>query len=196
MVQRLQGVADGSSEASFMPLDALVTQTLERVGPAERYRFAAVRRVGFARFKEEWRARWGRGTKLDALVVWTQIQSFIKGSIEAVAAKRPLLEEEYLALGEDRVRISAEQRREAHAVFRRYEVGGAWQAHSSSRRDANARVSDELRGCRECRDGARQVPGGTKGIGCWRCWTGWSERAGRRGGVASFTRCMSTRRRT
>ena len=46
-------------------------------------------------------------------MVWTQITSFIKGSIEAVMRNRPLEESEYLDLGQDRVRLSDEQRSNA-----------------------------------------------------------------------------------
>ena len=53
-------------------------------------------------------------------MVWTQITSFIKGSIEAVMRNRPLEESEYLDLGQDRVRLSDEQRSNAWAVFVRY----------------------------------------------------------------------------
>ena len=71
-----------------------------------------------------------RTCNLDALVVWMQIQSFIKGSIESVMHKRPLLLDEYLELGEDRVRLTSEQRRAAFAVFQQYtafcEEKGIW----------------------------------------------------------------------
>jgi superfamily I DNA/RNA helicase len=80
------------------------------------------RRVTYRRFVTDFfgRTKVRRGCSLDALVVWTQIQSFIKGSIEAVMLKRSLLLDEYLQLGEDRVRLSTEQRRDAFAVFQLY----------------------------------------------------------------------------
>ena len=58
---------------------------------------------------------------LDSLVVWTHIRSFIKGSIEAVLAGRPLTLKEYLALAPERCRLTSDQRREVYSVFEVYE---------------------------------------------------------------------------
>ena len=66
----------------------------------------------------------GKAPPLDPLVVWTQIRSFIKGSIEAALAGRALTEEEYLdfeVFGKDRCRLLHEQRKEVYAVYKRYE---------------------------------------------------------------------------
>ena len=59
--------------------------------------------------------------KLDALVAWTQIRSFIKGSVEAVFASRYLTRDEYLNLGEARCRLSSEHREAAFSIFEAYE---------------------------------------------------------------------------
>ena len=61
-----------------------------------------------------------RSCSLDPLVVWMQIQSFNKGSIEAVMLKRSLQLDEFLELGENRVRLNDLQRRAAFAVFQKY----------------------------------------------------------------------------
>ena len=58
---------------------------------------------------------------LEPLVVWTQIRSFIKGSIEAALVGQPLSLEEYLGLARERCRLLPEQRREVYAVYTRYE---------------------------------------------------------------------------
>eukprot|EP00547_Thalassionema_nitzschioides_P017852 CAMPEP_0194239112 /NCGR_PEP_ID=MMETSP0158-20130606/5677_1 /TAXON_ID=33649 /ORGANISM="Thalassionema nitzschioides, Strain L26-B" /LENGTH=1368 /DNA_ID=CAMNT_0038973517 /DNA_START=483 /DNA_END=4585 /DNA_ORIENTATION=- len=59
--------------------------------------------------------------ELDALQVWTQIRSFIKGSYEAITLNRPLTKEEYLGLSKDRCRLDAEQRCRAYTIFQRYQ---------------------------------------------------------------------------
>uniref|UniRef100_A0A7S3MCI7 DNA helicase n=1 Tax=Spumella elongata TaxID=89044 RepID=A0A7S3MCI7_9STRA len=62
---------------------------------------------------------------LDALVVWTQIRSFLKGSIEAVLAGGSLSLEAYLdfeVFGKDRARLKSEQRQRVHELFRLYEA--------------------------------------------------------------------------
>jgi hypothetical protein len=51
---------------------------------------------------------------LDALVVWWQIRSITKGSIEYVKEGGPLAEHEYLKMGENRCRISNAQRQQAY----------------------------------------------------------------------------------
>ena len=43
--------------------------------------------------------------RLDALVAWTQIRSYIKGSVEAAFGNRYLSREEYLGIGESRWRL-------------------------------------------------------------------------------------------
>jgi hypothetical protein len=68
--------------------------------------------------------------KLDPLVVWTQIRSFIKGSIEAVHTGQPLTREEYLKLGVKQCRLAPAQRELAYNAFEVYqktvEQRGLW----------------------------------------------------------------------
>jgi len=79
---------------------------------------------------------------MDALVVWTVMRSFIKGSYEAVfgldstGARRParagksLDQETLMSLGEERLRLLPEQRREAFELCRKckleYDSKGLW----------------------------------------------------------------------
>ncbi len=62
-----------------------------------------------------------RNLPVDPRVVWTHIRSFIKGSIEAARAGRPLKLDEYLSLAPERCRLTPDQRREVYAVFQVYE---------------------------------------------------------------------------
>ena len=64
------------------------------------------------------------GDGLDPLVVWTQIRSFIKGSIEAALQHHPLTLDQYLDMetfGKDRCRLSPDQRREVYQLYTRYD---------------------------------------------------------------------------
>jgi UvrD/REP helicase N-terminal domain len=81
-------------------------------------------RVDFRRFKRDF--PWVCKCDVDALVIWTQIRSFIKGSIEALVKGRP----KYLGLQEyldmevfsvARCRLSKLQREKAYEAFLRYE---------------------------------------------------------------------------
>ena len=65
-----------------------------------------------------------RITMLDASIVWTQIRSFIQGSIEAATispAPRPLLLEEYLGMADKRCKVTRMGRAKVYKVFLRYQ---------------------------------------------------------------------------
>ena len=64
--------------------------------------------VDFKRYKHEF-YKPTKDTPLDPLVIWTQIRSFIKGSIEAVKKGQPLSKDEYMNLGEKKCRLTSEQ---------------------------------------------------------------------------------------
>ena len=66
----------------------------------------------------------GKECELDPLNVWTQIRSFIKGSIEAVMRQRPLTREEYLdnsVIGARRCRLPPDQRELAYTAYEKYD---------------------------------------------------------------------------
>jgi hypothetical protein len=61
---------------------------------------------------------------LDSLVVWTQIRSFLKGSVEAILSGGELPLEAYLdtqVFGKDRCRLQENQRGQAYELFARYQ---------------------------------------------------------------------------
>jgi len=64
--------------------------------------------VDFKRYKHEF-YRPTKETPLDPLVIWTQIRSFIKGSIETVKKGQPLSKDDYMNLGEKKCRLTSEQ---------------------------------------------------------------------------------------
>jgi hypothetical protein len=98
---------------------ALLQQCDSKLSVTDRLFHDHQRHVDYMKFKTQiYKATTGG---LDALVVWSQIRSFIKGSIESVKEGRPLAEQEYLKMGENRCRLSKEQRQQAYASYLKYE---------------------------------------------------------------------------
>jgi hypothetical protein len=75
--------------------------------------------MDYRRFKRE--VIFDQKLEIDPTELWKQIRTYIKGSIEAVQARRPLTRDEYLELGVKRCRLTPEQRELAYAGFESYE---------------------------------------------------------------------------
>jgi|EP00979_Chaetoceros_neogracilis_P017476 superfamily I DNA/RNA helicase len=102
-----------------------VIEQLEKVLPkvkSVRDEFPDGQLMNFSKFKRE---IYDGSGDVDALIVWTNIRSFIKGSIEAL--KNPncfIAEEEFFShehFGKKRCRFSMEQRRFVYKVFVKYQ---------------------------------------------------------------------------
>jgi hypothetical protein len=125
--------------ADFLPLEAFLSRMQDSLADGV---YPVRNVVRFERFLGVLPAstQFRRGLYLDPSVVWMQIRSFIKGSIEAAMAGRPLTLDEYLALAPERCRLTPDQRREAYAIFEVYEghmmQAGLW--------DESGRVLDTL----------------------------------------------------
>jgi superfamily I DNA/RNA helicase len=125
-------VNSADQEIDFMTQERFI-QHMNQIIPADASvevhggLYRSTRMVTYQRFRTEiypTLSRVGR-VALDALVVWTQIRSFIKGSIEAVLAQRPLTLEEYLdtkVFGSERCRLNRDQRKEAYESYIRYQA--------------------------------------------------------------------------
>ena len=113
----------GSKECSTFCVFAEVLQHLEVVLPkleGSDLLFLPSQRVTFARFKRDVYQDDRNG--IDPLIVWTNIRTFIKGSIEATKSSGFCLsKEEYLKLGKKRCRLSLEQREDVYSIFVRYQ---------------------------------------------------------------------------
>lgn len=114
--------AVGSKNCSFTTFNALLS-TLESAVPTQS-RFRSNQRVDFARFKREFYRNsklWGG---VDALVVWTNIRSFIKGSVDALSSQGRILSiEDYVSvekLGRERCRLAPDCRRDVYKAFQAY----------------------------------------------------------------------------
>mmetsp|Transcript_36528 Transcript_36528/g.58913 ORF Transcript_36528/g.58913 Transcript_36528/m.58913 type:complete len:2195 (-) Transcript_36528:219-6803(-) len=110
----------------FHTFDNLLKQTLARLSEMTKTsnHFPLTKRIDYGRFKLELFPRMTVGKKchLAPLIVWTQIKSFLKGSILAITKERSLTEEEYLALPANQCKLNEAQRKEAYGLFQMYEV--------------------------------------------------------------------------
>jgi hypothetical protein len=102
-----------------------VVQTVEKSLPISEQNvttlFLPSQKMDFGRFKREV-FQSEVSSNLDALVIWTNIRSFIKGSIEALQRTDGVLsKEDYVALGTRRCRLSEEQREFVYDVYILYE---------------------------------------------------------------------------
>lgn len=116
----VRGIVDGPTnvpkETTYTTFSKLLRKCDSTLLKSGEY-FDSSRYVSFGRFKREiYCADFG----LDALVAWSQIRSFIKGSIAALMKERPLTEEEYLALGVNRCRLTPASRKSAYAAYEHY----------------------------------------------------------------------------
>jgi hypothetical protein len=111
----------GQSLTSFLTFSALLEQCEKRLFCGKV--LDASKHIDFERFKQEFAGCCGA---LDPLVVWTQIRSFIKGSIDAVLKKRYLTREEYLNLGVNHCRLDRDQRQQAYDTFEQYRKASDW----------------------------------------------------------------------
>ena len=110
-------------QPDFLTFKDLLNKCMTNLpGPAPRA-FDDASKVDFQRFKRDFKDTIEK-SGLDGLVIWTQIRSFIKGSVEALVkpgtAKFVTLQE-YLQFGSSRCRLPEQQRKIAYEVFEKYE---------------------------------------------------------------------------
>eukprot|EP00597_Dinobryon_sp_UTEXLB2267_P010567 CAMPEP_0170100792 /NCGR_PEP_ID=MMETSP0020_2-20130122/1864_1 /TAXON_ID=98059 /ORGANISM="Dinobryon sp., Strain UTEXLB2267" /LENGTH=664 /DNA_ID=CAMNT_0010323745 /DNA_START=228 /DNA_END=2219 /DNA_ORIENTATION=- len=132
LVKFLYKDGEGSSRSNrvdFFTLERFITQMEDTVRlkrmPSSRT-FPKKQRVDFSYFRDQLFPQIkSKDNTMDPLVVWTQIRSFIKGSIEAVLLGRPLHLKEYLdleAFGKERCRLPKDLRRKAYEIYSKYEA--------------------------------------------------------------------------
>lgn len=113
------------AQVTFTTFDDLLSDTENRLPKVANIRdeFSRSNHMTFGRFKKEIYS--GRDGKLDPLLVWTSIRSFIKGSIEAALKISNVVDKEdflsFEMFGSNRCRLSLEQRGEVYTIFKRYE---------------------------------------------------------------------------
>ncbi|GFH43984.1 P-loop containing nucleoside triphosphate hydrolase protein [Chaetoceros tenuissimus] len=120
-VEGIVGSRDGCQMVTFHDLRDLLENELPTHENIQfDYSNRSNKYMDFFRFKKE---MFSNGAEdIDPLVVWTNIRSFIKGSIEALRSERGYLsKEEYLAFGKKRCRFSEEQRETIYDIFQRYQ---------------------------------------------------------------------------
>lgn len=119
--------ADASDldQTDFLTLDLFVSRMEKVVASCTATagsQYLRSRRVDFPRFRTLMSTAVMK-SGLEAVVVWTQIRSFIKGSVEAVLQGKPLTLEQYLSVsvvGGDRCRLATDQRTRAFSVYVAY----------------------------------------------------------------------------
>jgi Ankyrin repeats (many copies)/AAA domain len=119
---RFVETAVGSKSCSFSTFNALLSKLESAV--ATQCKFRPNQRVDFVRFKRDFYRNsklWGG---VDALVVWTNIRSFIKGSVDALSSPGRILSiEDYVSvekLGKERCRLAPDCRHDVYKAFKAY----------------------------------------------------------------------------
>merc|ERR1719491_922275 len=122
-VENIIGATSGSKNR-FTTFNKVIDQ-LEKILPkvkSVRDEFPNVQLMNFSKFKC---VVYDGSGDVDALIVWTNIRSFIKGSIEALSNHDCFVSEEeffsYENFGKKRCRFSTEQRRFIYKVFLKYQ---------------------------------------------------------------------------
>ncbi len=140
--QRQRTSDEDLQQCDFLSLSKFISKmegAACRIRSCEMKVYAQFKHVSFTKFRTEIYPVLNefhgnkRITMLDASIVWTQIRSFIQGSIEAATispAPRPLLLEEYLGMADKRCKVTRMERAKVYKVFLRYQEymqkGGLW----------------------------------------------------------------------
>jgi len=94
-------------------------------GSPMRETFLASQKMDFPRFQRDVYSGCDsqpNETNIDALLVWTNIKSFLKGSIEALLEPNQIMtKENFLALGRRRCRLGQAQRGKVYEIFQKYQ---------------------------------------------------------------------------
>lgn len=120
-VENTIGNRDGSKLTTFSDLrDNLENELPKHESVRDDFAYSSEKQIDFFRFKKQF---FDYGTEeIDPLIVWTNIRSFIKGSMEALGNENGFMsEEQYMALGKKRCRFSDEQRTEIYKIFQKYQ---------------------------------------------------------------------------
>ena len=120
-VENTIGIRDGSKLTTFSDLrDNLENELPKYESIRDDFAYSSEKQIDFFRFKKQF---FDYGTEeIDPLIVWTNIRSFIKGSMEALGNENGFMsEEQYMALGRKRCRFSDEQRTEIYKIFQKYQ---------------------------------------------------------------------------
>uniref|UniRef100_A0A7S3L325 UvrD-like helicase ATP-binding domain-containing protein n=3 Tax=Amphora coffeiformis TaxID=265554 RepID=A0A7S3L325_9STRA len=109
-----------TSTLAYFTYEKFLVETEDVLGVAPMNEAKRHGRMDFQRFKREF-FKDGVRHKIDPLVAWTQIRSFIKGSIQSFKHRRPLTREEYLRLGGKENRLKGNLRKIAYDIYEKYQ---------------------------------------------------------------------------
>jgi hypothetical protein len=110
---------------TFITFDQLL-ESLDGIPKLESTRgiFLTSQKIDFARFRSDMYDEVSQRNEIDvdALLVWTNIRTFLKGSIEALLEPNQFMtKESYLALGQRRCRLGPAQREQVYEIFLHYQ---------------------------------------------------------------------------
>lgn len=117
-----KSVEESTTKSTFATFDQLLGSLERRLPTVEgsHHPFMTSQKMDYQRFKRDVHTP---TDSVDALIVWSNIRSFIKGSIEAQQKLQPdkiLSRSEYMELGKRRCRLPTEQRQTVYEIFQRY----------------------------------------------------------------------------
>ena len=127
-VQKRECSADELSKTHFMTLDKFILKIEKLVKSSSSetsfIQYLNSKYVDYSIFRDKIFPVIKGKITLDSLVVWTQIRTHIKGSLEAVLQKEPISLVQYLdtdKFGKDRCKLSVDQRKDVYRIYINYQ---------------------------------------------------------------------------
>eukprot|EP00985_Skeletonema_marinoi_P006234 scaffold2699_cov140-Skeletonema_marinoi.AAC.8 len=120
----VEGAVGEDNRTSFLTYARLLND-IESTLPDQTRNFNPSQKIDFGRFKRDFHHHSSSNEKISALILWTVIKTFLKGSIEAFQTPEGILpREEFVEverLGKNRCRIPVELREQVYDEFLQYQ---------------------------------------------------------------------------
>ena len=118
-VKETVGDYEGCTFSTFDRLVASMENQLPKLDSV-RDHFVPSQKMDYTRFKRD--VHGGSRESIDPMVAWTNIRTFLKGSMEALLDSNEVMSlESFLGLGKKRCRLGAKERVTVYALFERYQ---------------------------------------------------------------------------
>eukprot|EP00984_Skeletonema_dohrnii_P006920 scaffold2465_cov93-Skeletonema_dohrnii-CCMP3373.AAC.4 len=120
----VEGAVGEDNRTSFLTYARLLND-IESTLPGQTRNFNPSQKIDFGRFKRDFHSHSSSNEKISALILWTVIRTFLKGSIEAFQTPEGILpRDEFVEverLGKNRCRIPVELREQVYDEFLQYQ---------------------------------------------------------------------------
>eukprot|EP00984_Skeletonema_dohrnii_P030927 scaffold22810_cov103-Skeletonema_dohrnii-CCMP3373.AAC.1 len=120
----VEGAVGEDNRTSFLTYARLLND-IESTLPGQTRNFNPSQKIDFGRFKRDFHGNSSSNEKISALILWTVIRTFLKGSIEAFQTPKGILpRDEFVEverLGKNRCRIPVELREQVYDEFLQYQ---------------------------------------------------------------------------